>query len=218
MPKVLERLDGVRKMREVSTDPKTREMARTPWLFRETDNFDSFVAIPEVSSERRFYIPIGFLDNETIPSNKLQILPNGTLWHFGVLTSSIHMAWVKYTCGRLESRFQYSAGIVYNNFPWPLSPTDKQKQAVEAAAQQVLDARAQFPDASLADLYDPNTMPPVLVKAHQALDKAVDLCYRPQPFISETKRIEYLFELYDHYTAGLFVKNKVKGNEKRKKV
>lgn len=210
MPKVLERLDSVRKMREISTDPKTREMAKTPWLFRETDNFDSFVAIPEVSSERRTYIPIGFLDKETIPSNKLQILPNGTIWHFGILTSSMHMAWTKYTCGRLESRYQYSAGIVYNNFPWPENSTDKQKEAVEKAAQAVLDARAQFPGSSLADLYDPNTMPPVLLKAHQALDKAVDMCYRSQPFPNETKRIEFLFELYDKYTAGLFVKEKKK--------
>ena len=223
MPKVLERLDGVRKMREVSTDPKTRQMAMTPWLFRETDNFDSFVAIPEVSSERRFYIPIGFLDKETIPSNKLQIIPNGTLWHFGILTSIMHMAWTKYTCGRLESRFQYSAGIVYNNYPWPENPTAKQKEEVEKAAQQVLDARAVFQNppsggrgASLADLYDPNTMPPALVKAHQQLDKAVDLCYRPQPFINETKRIEFLFELYDKYTSGMFageVKKKVKSKK-----
>jgi hypothetical protein len=208
MPKVLERLDGVRKMREISTDPKTREMAKTPWLFRETDNFDSFVAIPEISSERRNYIPIGFLDKETIPSNKLQILPNGTLWHFGILTSKMHMAWTKYTCGRLESRFQYSAGIVYNNFPWPEAPTEKQTKTVEEAAQAVLDARLQFPNSSLSDLYDPNSMPPVLAKAHQQLDKAVDLCYRPQPFPNETKRIEFLFELYDKYTAGLFVKEK----------
>ena len=210
MPNVLERLDGVRKMREVSTDPKTRQMAKTPWLFRESDNFDSYVAIPEVSSERRHYIPIGFLNNETIPSNKLQILPNGKLWHFGILTSTMHMNWVKYTCGRLKSDFQYSAGIVYNNFPWPENPSEKQKASVEAAAQQVLDTRLAFPDSSLADLYDPNTMPPALVKAHQQLDKAVDLCYRPQPFTNETKRIEYLFELYDKYTAGLFVKDKKK--------
>jgi hypothetical protein len=157
---------------------------------------------------------MGFLDKETIPSNKLQILPNGTLWHFGVLTSEMHMAWTKYTCGRLESRYQYSAGIVYNNFPWPESPTDKQKQTVETAAQKVLDVRAKFPDASLADLYDPNTMPPELVKAHQALDKAVDLCYRPQPFINETKRIEFLFELYDKYTSGMFGKEKKERNKK----
>jgi hypothetical protein len=210
MPKVLERLDGVRKMREVSTDPKTREMAKTPWLFRETDNFDSFVAIPEVSSERRNYIPIGFLNKETIPSNKLQILPNGTLWHFGILTSEMHMAWSRYTCGRMKSDFQYSAGIVYNNFPWPEKPSDKHVTAVENAAQNVLDARSQFIGNSLADLYDPNTMPAVLLKAHQALDKAVDLCYRSQSFPNETKRIEFLFELHEKYTAGLFVKQKKK--------
>ncbi|WP_462251602.1 type IIL restriction-modification enzyme MmeI, partial [Ferruginibacter sp.] len=210
LPRVLERLEGVKKMREVSSDPKTREMAKTPWLFRESDNFESFVAIPEVSSERRNYIPIGFLNKDTIPSNKLQILPNGTLWHFGVLMSEMHMAWTKYTCGRLESRFQYSAGIVYNNFPWPENPTAKQKETVDKAAQAVVDARASFPNSSLADLYDPNTMPPALIKAHNALDKAVDLCYRSQPFINETKRIEFLFELYDKYTAGLFVKEKKK--------
>jgi hypothetical protein len=214
MPKVVERLEAVRKVREVSTDPKTRQMANTPWLFRETDNFDSFVAIPEVSSERRRYIPIGFLDKTTIPSNKLQILPNGTLWHFGVLTSLMHMAWTRFVAGRLKSDFSYSAGIVYNNFPWPESPTEKQTKAVEEAAQAVLDARAQFPNSSLADLYDPNTMPPVLVKAHQQLDKAVDLCYRPQPFPNETKRIEFLFELYDKYTAGLFAKEKKKEKTK----
>jgi hypothetical protein len=118
------------------------------------------------------------------------------------------MAWVKYVAGRLKSDFRYSNDIVYNNFPWPENPTDKQKQAVEAAAQAVLDARLQFPESSLADLYDPNTMPPTLVKAHQQLDKAVDNCYRSQPFTSEAKRIEYLFELYDKYTAGLFVKEK----------
>lgn len=110
----------------------------------------------------------------------------------------------------MKSDISYSVKLTFNNFPWPLNPSDKQKQAVEAAAQAVLDARAQFPNSSLADLYDPNTMPPILVKAHQALDKAVDLCYRPQPFASETKRIEYLFELYDQYTAGLFAKEKKK--------
>ena len=115
----------------------------------------------------------------------------------------------------MKSDYSYSTGIVYNNFPWPESPTDKQKEAVEKAAQAVLDARAVFLNppsggrgASLADLYDPNTMPPVLVKAHQALDKAVDSCYRSQPFINETKRIEFLFELYDKYTAGLFAAEK----------
>ena len=127
------------------------------------------------------------------------------------------MSWVSYTCGRLESRFRYSNTIVYNNFPWPEAPTDKQKQVVENAAQAVLDARAQFPDSSLADLYDPNTMPTVLVKAHQQLDKAVDQCYRSQPFTTDAKRIEYLFELYEKYTAGMFVEEKLKNNKKKSK-
>ncbi len=116
----------------------------------------------------------------------------------------MHIVWIEHVCGRLESRYRYSNDIVYNNFPWAENPSDKQKQNVEEAAQEVLDARAQFPEASLADLYDPNTMPPVLVNAHQALDKAVDLCYRSQPFANETKRIEFLFELYDKYTSGMF--------------
>ncbi len=120
----------------------------------------------------------------------------------------MHMIWIQNVCGRLESRYRYSNDIVYNNYPWPEAPTEKQTKVVEAAAQAVLDARLQFPNSSLADLYDPNTMPPVLVKAHQQLDKAVDLCYRPQPFPNETKRIEFLFELYDKYTAGLFVADK----------
>ena len=124
------------------------------------------------------------------------------------------MAWIHYVAGRMKSDFSYSTGMVYNNFPWPENPTDKQKEAVEQAAQAVLDARLMFPQSSLADLYDPNTMPPALVKAHQQLDKAVDQCYRPQPFINETKRIEFLFELYDKYTAGMFVGEK-KGKKKK---
>jgi hypothetical protein len=115
---------------------------------------------------------------------------------------------MRYVCGRMKSDYSYSNTIVYNNFPWPENPSPKQVEAVEKAAQAVLDARAMFPHSSLADLYDPLTMPPALVKAHQTLDKAVDLCYRPQPFPSETKRIEYLFELYDKYTAGMFATEK----------
>ena len=120
------------------------------------------------------------------------------------------MTWVRYTCGMLSTSLRYSNNLVYNNFPWPENPTEKHKKAIEAAAQRVLDARAEFPNSSLADLYNPLTMPPSLVKAHNQLDKAVDLAYRPQPFASETKRIEFLFELYDKYTAGLFVNPKKK--------
>jgi hypothetical protein len=143
-----------------------------------------------------------------IASNLCLIIPNATLFHFGVLTSEMHMTWVKNLCGRLKSDYRYSNSVVYNNYPWPENSSEKQVQAVEKAAQRVLDTRAVFPESSLADLYDPLTMPPALVKAHKELDKAVDLCYRPQPFVNETKRIEFLFELYEKYTAGLFAKEK----------
>ena len=130
--------------------------------------------------------------------------------------SSIHMAWVRTVCGRLESRYRYSNELVYNNFPWPDNPTDKQVKAIEDAAQKVLDARLQFPNSSLADLYDPLTMPPALIKAHNELDKAVDLAYRPHTFISEAKRMEFLFELYEKYTADLFSREGMKKKKKNK--
>ena len=129
---------------------------------------------------------------------------------FGVVTSLMQMGWIKYICGRLKSDLRYSSSLVYNNFPWPENPSDKQKESIEKAAQKVLEVRLEFPDSSLSDLYNPLTMPPVLVKAHKDLDKAVDLAYRSQPFINETKRIEFLFELYDKYTAGIFAVNKKK--------
>lgn len=141
-------------------------------------------------------------------------IANGTLHHFGVLMSTMHMAWVKTTCGRLESRYRYSNEIVYNNFPWPENINEKQMQAVEKAAENVLLARKEFPTYSLSDLYSPITLPPVLVKAHQQLDKAVDLAYRPQAFTSEANRMVFLFELYEKYTADLFTKPKPKKTKK----
>ncbi len=229
MPKVLERINAVKAFREKSTAEPTKKAALTPSLFFYISQPDSdYLLIPETSSENRAYIPIGYVSKDIIASNAVYLIPDASKFIFGVLISNMHMAWMRYTCGRLESRYRYTGSIVYNNFPWPSSPTDKQKQAVEEAAQAVLDARAVYltpgpsptgeggAGASLADLYDPNTMPPLLVKAHQQLDKAVDLFYRPQPFINETKRIEFLFELYDTYTAGLFTKEK-KGGKKAKK-
>ena len=118
------------------------------------------------------------------------------------------MCWVKHICGRLKSDYRYSKDIVYNNYPWPLNPTDKQIKSIETFAQKVLDIRKEFPNNSLADLYDPRTMPPKLIKAHQELDKAVDAAYRSKPFESEAKRMEFLFELYEKYTADLFTKGK----------
>lgn len=209
---VKRRVENVKEFRLKSKAEATRKKADTPTLFAQIAHTNTnYLAIPEVSSERRKYIPIGFVDKDVIASNTVQFIPNATLWHFGIITSVMHIIWVKYVCGRLESRFRYSNTIVYNNFPWPENPHERQIQAVKSAAQHVLDARSQFPDASLADLYDPNTMPPALVKAHQTLDKAVDLCYRPQPFVNEAKRIEFLFELFDRYTGGLFGEKKKKG-------
>ncbi len=125
------------------------------------------------------------------------------------------MAWVRYTCGRLESRYRYSKDIVYNNYPWPETVNDKQREQVEKCAQAILDARAKYPTSSLADLYDPLTMPPDLVKAHNALDKAVDQCYRKEPFPTESQRIAYLFELYERYTATLFTEEKPKKRKRK---
>jgi len=210
MPLVTEKIKKVKEMRENSIDAGARKLALRPSQFRDIKNPENFILIPSATSENRKYIPFGFFDKKYIANNSCHLIPNGTKFHFGILTSEMHMSWVKHVCGRLKSDFRYSKDIVYNNYPWPESPTDKQKEAIEKAAQAVLDARDMFPDSSLADLYDPNTMPPALVKSHQALDKAVDLCYRPQPFPNETKRIEFLFELYDKYTAGLFQKEKKK--------
>ena len=147
-------------------------------------------------------------------------IPNGNLYHFGILMSAMHMAWVKYTCGRLGDGFRYSKDIVYNNFPWPKESLSKNIKAVERHARRVLQVRKQFPESSLADLYDPLAMPPALVKAHQQLDKVVDLCYRPQGFADEQARIDFLFETYERYVAPLLEKKKEKkwrGNGKNKR-
>nr|WP_317131235.1 MULTISPECIES: type IIL restriction-modification enzyme MmeI [unclassified Polaribacter] len=142
--------------------------------------------------------------------NSTSIVPNANLYEFGVLQSEIHMTWVKYTCGRIKSDFRYSNEMVYNNYPWPLEPSEKNQNRVEEKAQKVLEMRLEFPESSLADLYHPFMMPPKLVKAHQQLDKAVDLCYRPQAFANENARIEYLFDLYNRYTAPLLSEKKPK--------
>jgi hypothetical protein len=179
-------------------------------LFRETNNYESYIVVPSTTSENRTYIPLGFLDAETIPTNAVLIIPNGDLFLFGQLTSQMHMTWVKYTCGRLKSDFRYSKDIVYNNYPFPPQTSEANKTKVEEAAQLVLETRAKYTNSSLADLYDPLSMPPDLVKAHQQLDKAVDLCYRPQAFVSELARIEFLFGLYEQITAPMFKVEKKK--------
>jgi len=216
MPEVLKRIDAVKEFRLSSVAPSTQKFADTPGLFRDRNRPDSFIVVPRVSSENRPYIPFGFFDKNSIVSDTCMSIPNGTIFHFGILMSTMHMAWVKTVCGRLESRFRYSKDIVYNNYPWPENPSDKQKEVIERAAQKVLNVRADFPHSSLADLYDPLTMPLTLVKAHNELDKAVDLAYRPQPFTSDANRMEFLFELYEKYTAGLFAVEKK--SKPRKKI
>lgn len=212
MPLVLERVNRVKEDRLKSTDKGMQNLA--PTRFRETNNPEKCLVIPVVSSERRKYIPMGFIDKNTISTNGNLIMQDAELYHFGILMSTLHIAWVKNICGRLKSDFRYSKDIVYNNYPWPENPNEKQIKAIETASQKVLDARLQFPNSSLADLYDPLTMPPTLVKAHNDLDKAVDLAYRPQAFTSEANRMVFLFELYEKYTADLFTKEKPKKTKK----
>lgn len=141
-------------------------------------------------------MPIGFLEPDVLSSDLVFIVPKANLFHFGVLSSLMHMEWMRYTAGRLKSDHRYSNTLVYNNFPWPDAPTEKRRRAVEIAAQAVLDVRTRFPEATLADLYDPLTMPDALIEAHRALDKAVDACYGKRGFASERERVEFLFELY----------------------
>lgn len=204
-PSLLSRLELVRSFREGSSRPQTQKLAATPGLFGEIRQPSvRYLLVPKVSSETRPYIPIGFVEPEIIASGSALTIPEANLFHFGVLSSAMHNAWMRCVAGRMKSDFQYSNAIVYNNYPWP-EPTDAQRAAVEKAAQRVLDARAQFPTATLADLYDPLTMPPALAAAHAALDKAVDRCYRPAEFPSDRARVEHLFELYERLTAPLAI-------------
>ena len=176
MPYVMERIEKVKIFREKSNDNGTKKLALTPMLFRETNNPNTAILVPSHSSENRRYIPLGFIDNSVITTNATLIIPNASTYNFGVLISNVHMAWMRAICGRIKSDYRYSKDIVYNNFPWP-NPTDEQKAKIEQTAQAILDARALYPDCSLADLYDEIAMPPELRKAHQANDKAVMQAY-----------------------------------------
>jgi hypothetical protein len=204
LPQVLERIEKVRQFRLSSKAGTTRRFAATPTVFCQLAQPDAdYLLVPRVSSERRSFIPIGFVDRHTIANDQVLTVADARIFHFGVLSSTMHNAWVRYTCGRLKSDFRYSKDIVYNNFPWPDSPTEAATAKIEQAAQSVLDARAAHPGASLADLYDPLTMPPDLVKAHQRLDAAVDAAYGRKGFASDAERVAFLFELYSRYTSLL---------------
>ena len=204
LPRVRERLEKVAAFRLASRAATTRAYANRPALFRQIAQPQSaYLAVPEVSSERRAYIPMAILSPEIICSNTTQFIPDATLYHFAILTSAMHMAWVRRVCGRLKSDYRYSNSLVYNNYPWPTTATEAQRARVEDLAQGVLDARAQFPDSTLAALYDPLLMPPALLRAHQQLDRAVDRCYRAEPFPTDQARVEFLFVLYERLIEPL---------------
>ena len=207
MPAVMERIAQCRENRLAAPDPGRRQLAESPTLFRETLNPASYVAIPEVSSENRRYVPMGFLGAETIVTNKIKIIPEATLYHFGILTSNVHMAWMRAVCGRLKSDYSYSNKLVYNNFPWPdlrasaLSASLREK--ISATAQAILDARAAHPESSLAALYNPLTMPPDLLRAHQANDRAVMSAYGFDVKMTESDCVAALFRLYEQLSRQL---------------
>lgn len=218
MPEAMARVGAVKKFRLASKRKQTLAAAAFPAHFgTELIPTAPYLLIPEVSSERRDYIPIGFEQPATFCSNLVRMLPNATLYHFAILTSTMHMAWVRAVCGRLKSDFRYSAGIVYNNFPWPDLPSpgadappspasrrgEKLRADIETAAQAVLDTRAAFPGSSLADLYDPLTMPSTLLKAHQRLDVAIDKAYGKTCFKSDAERVAFLFQRYQTLTSLL---------------
>jgi len=195
---VQKRVKAVQNWRRTRDRATTRDLADTPSLFAEIRQPESsYLAFPTVSSVRRRYIPVALLEPDVIASNQVYVMPDASLYEFGIVMSEMHMAWVRSVCGRLKSDYRYSAGIVYNNFPWPADVPEKRRDMVCNASQGVLEARAKFPDATLADLYDPLSMPPVLARAHHALDKAVDAAYGRRRFNSEAERVSFLFELYE---------------------
>ena len=194
--KVYERVELCRKNRLSMKDPSTQKLADSPATFRDINNPENYIALPMVSSENRSYIPMAYLHDDVIPTNQIQTIPDATLYHFGILNSSVHNAWMRAVCGRLESRYRYSKDIVYNNFPW-CDPTAAQKAKIEQTAQAILDARAKYPDSSLADLYDEITMPPDLRKAHEANNLAVMQAYSFNPKMTEAEIVAELFRMYE---------------------
>ena len=214
MPLVVERIRRVRAMRLASKKAATVRLADRPTqLEGRSVPAAPFLVVPEVSSERREYVPIGWLEPPTIPSNLVRILENASLNDFALLTSAMHMAWLRHVGGRLKSDYRYSIGLVYNTFPIPPEGADLSK--LEPLAQAVLNARATHPTATLADLYDPDLMPPNLRKAHTTLDRAIDRLYRRGGFASERERVEHLFGLYEKMTAPLAAKQKPKRRRRK---
>jgi hypothetical protein len=231
MPAVMDCVHAVAIHRKASKRKTTKELANAPAYFAEIRQPEStYLLIPSVSSERRRYIPIGFMRPDVIASNLVLLVPGADLYHFGVLSSAMHMAWVRAVCGRLESRYRYSNKIVYNNYPWPAEPNARRRAGVEQPAQRILELRGELgdgrmgylpartkggPNACLADLYDQESMPLPLYRAHAALDRAVDRCYRSQPFTTERQRVEFLFALYERLTVPLIPAPSRKGRRQK---
>ena len=204
MPLVMERIRKCKEDRLASPDAGRRKLADKPALFRETNNPKTYIIVPSVSSEKRRYVPMGFLDDNTIPTNLVLIIPNATLYHFGILESNVHMAWMRVVCGRLKSDYRYSKDVVYNNFPWPdglPSFGEDVRSRIEHTAQAILDARAKYPDSCLADLYDPMTMPYDLLDAHRRNDRVVMEAYGFSTKMTESECVAKLFEMYSKLTA-----------------
>jgi len=204
LPNVEQRIEAVKAFRLASKKAPTRELAKTPRQFE--NNIlpqQSFLVIPETSSENREYLPIGYLKPPVIPSNAIRLMLNAQLWHFAILTSKMHMAWVRQFAGRLKSDYRYSVGVVYNAFPWPqdLKENSKAQEHLSELAQHLLDTRANYPQSTLADLYHALHMPPDLRKAHAVLDKAVDKLYQSKPFNDDSERVALLFARYEVLTA-----------------
>ena len=204
MKHVMERVEAVKKFRLESKREATKKRAETPWLFAEIRQpTGTYIAIPKTSSENRYYIPMGYLDDSVIPGDALRIIPGGGLYQFGILMSRVHMAWVRVVAGRLKSDYRYSNTVVYNNFPWPFV-TDSERARISSTAQKILGARALYPESSLASLYNDSTMPPELRKAHRENDIAVCEAYCFDKNVSEEDILPRLFWLYEAYTDCVF--------------
>lgn len=201
IPQVAKRIESCRQKRLSSRDPGCRKLASRAHEFRDTNNPETAIAIPRVSSERRFYVPMGFFTSDTIISDSCQQIPNGTIFDFGILESRMHMTWMRTVCGRLKSDYRYSRDLCYNTFPWP-EATAKQKEQIENLSTNVLIAREMHPEMTLAELYDPEKMPDDLKKAHQELDFAVDRLYRKKGFESDEDRLQHLFKRYEALVNG----------------
>ncbi len=196
MPKVMERVNAVKAMRLASRDSGANRLASRPHQFRDLHNPDSFILVPRVSSERRPYVPMDFMNADVISTDRNQMIPNATMYEFGVLNSTMHNDWMRTVAGRLKSDYRYSGTLVYNTFPWP-EASDKQKKGIAELAEEVILVREEFPGMTLAQLYNPESMPDKLLAAHQALDKAVEQLYRKKPFADAFERVEFLFGLYE---------------------